>query len=114
MHLNKIGKKYKVINEFTGWPRQLDNCLSVEIKKYRKYDPMLFTDLLRFIRNKKNHYRELSPEVQALLGSTNESFINYFLEKFPKLMIVVDEFVRSKLIQDPVFNQYYSSDIARR
>lgn len=75
---------------------------------------MLFTDLLRFIRNKKNHYRELSPEAKSMLGSTNESFINYFLVKFPRLMIAVDEFVRSKLITDPVFGQYYSIDVQKK
>ena len=85
-----------------------------ELKKFRKYDPSLFTDLLRFIRNKKNHFRELSPEGKALLGETNESFINYFLEKFPRLMIALDEFVRSKLINDPVFAQYYSTDIVKK
>lgn len=86
-----------------GWPRQLDPCLVTELKKFRKYDPTLFTDLLRFIRNKKNHYRELPLEVKEILGETNESFMCYFLEKFPRLMIAVDEFVRSKLIADPVF-----------
>ena len=108
--LNKIGKKYKIVNEFTGWPRQLDPCLVSELKKFRKYDPTLFTDLLRFIRNKKNHYRELSDDIKQLLGETNESFMNYFLEKFPRLMIAVDEFVRSKLITDPIFGQYYNND----
>ena len=100
---SQIGKKYKIVNEFLGWPRQLDPCLVTELKKFRKYDPTLFTDLLRFIRNKKNHYRELPLEVKEILGETNESFMCYFLEKFPRLMIAVDEFVRSKLIADPVF-----------
>ena len=107
--LNKIGKKYKIVNEFLGWPKQLDQCLVSELKKFRKYDSYLFTDLLRFIRNKKNHYRELSNEVKLMLGETNETFMNYFLEKFPRLMIALDEFVRSKLIEDPVFGQYYKS-----
>lgn len=101
--LNKIGQKYKIINELSGWHRQLDPALVSELKKFRKYDPTLFTDLLRFIRNKKNHFRELSPEVKKILGETNQTFVNYFLIKFPKLMIAVDEFVRSKLINDPVF-----------
>lgn len=62
--LNKIGKKFKIINEFLGWPRQLDPCLLTELKKFRKYDSNQFTDLLRFIRNKKNHFRELPDEVK--------------------------------------------------
>ena len=105
--LNKIGKKYKNISQF-GWQRQLDPCLVNELKKFRKYDTQLFTDLLRFIRNKKNHYHELPDDVKQLLGDTNESFMVYFLTKFPRLMIAVDEFVRSKLKdEDPVFAQYY-------
>jgi len=94
-----------------GWQRQLDPCLVNELKKFRKYDTQLFTDLLRFIRNKKNHYHELPNEVKKLLGDTNESFMVYFLSRFPKLMIAVDEFVRSKLKdEDPVFAQYYQHD----
>lgn len=38
IQLNKIGKKFKIINEFVGWPRQLDSCLVTELKKFRKYD----------------------------------------------------------------------------
>ena len=81
-----------------------------EIKKFRKYDAQLFSDLLRFIRNKKNHYQELSEEAKALLGDTNNTFMKYFLGAFPRLMIATDEFVRSKLIDDPIFSQYYRQD----
>jgi hypothetical protein len=70
-HLNKIGKKYKIIGQM-GWSRQIDPSLANELKKFRKYDPMLFTDLLRFIRNKKNHYREIPEETRRLLGETND------------------------------------------
>ena len=75
-----------------------------ELTKYRKYDQLLFTDLLRFIRNKKNHYRELPDEVKMILGETNETFMIYFLKAFPSLMIAIDEFVRSKLFDDPIFS----------
>ena len=110
MQLNKIGKKHKIISDVGGWPRQIDQCLVADMKKYRKYDPTLLSDLLRFIRNKKNHFRELPDDVKALLGETNETFMTYFLTKFPRLMIAVDEFARSKLIDDPIFSQYYSND----
>ena len=83
----------------------------VELQKFRKYGQLLFTDLLRFIRNKKNHYRELSNDVKAILGETNESFMIYFMQAFPSMMIAVDEFVRSKLIDDPIFSQYYQNDL---
>lgn len=59
--------------------------------------------MLRFIRNKKNHYRELPNEVKVILGETNETFIIYFMKAFPSMMIAIDEFVRSKLFDDPIF-----------
>ena len=67
--------------------------------------------MLRFIRNKKNHYRELPGDVKAILGETNESFMIYFINAFPSMMIAVDEFVRSKLFDDPIFSQYYKNDL---
>jgi hypothetical protein len=50
-------------------------------------------------------------DVKAILGETNESFMIYFIQAFPSMMIAVDEFVRSKLIDDPIFSQYYQNDL---
>ena len=49
--------------------------------------------------------------MKAILGETNESFMIYFMQAFPSMMIAVDEFVRSKLIDDPIFSQYYQNDL---
>ena len=38
-----------------------------------------------------------------ILGETNETFIIYFMKAFPSMMIAIDEFVRSKLFDDPIF-----------
>jgi len=61
-----------------NWPNALHSSLVLELQKWRKYNYASFTDLLRFIRNKKNHYRELPEEAKVLVGSTNESYLKYF------------------------------------
>ena len=38
-----------------------------------------------------------------ILGETNETFIIYFMKAVPSMMIAIDEFVRSKLFDDPIF-----------
>lgn len=86
-----------------NWPNVLHSSLVLELQKWRKYNYASFTDLLRFIRNKKNHYRELPEEAKVLVGSTNESYLKYFAKCFPKMMITVDEFVQKNLLSDPLF-----------
>ncbi|KAG7470358.1 lysosomal alpha-glucosidase [Solea senegalensis] len=44
-------------------------------------------DLLRAMRNKKHHYRELPAEVQETLGSIPDDFVSYFTSRFPHLLM---------------------------
>ena len=44
-------------------------------------------DLLRAMRNKKNHYRELPADVQSSLGSIPDEFVAYFTSRFPLLLL---------------------------
>ena len=57
-----------------------------EINHFRKYDYHSVRDLIRLIRNKVSHYHELPKETRAALGKTPEHFVEYFLQKFPKLL----------------------------
>ena len=41
------------------------------------------------IRNKRIHFRELTSEIQTLLGDLPFGFLQYFTVKFPKLMVVL-------------------------
>ncbi|CDW79003.1 serine threonine-protein kinase endoribonuclease ire2 [Stylonychia lemnae] len=64
-----------------------------------------------FIRNKKNHFRELPEEAKQFLGSTNDSYLKYFAKLYPTMMLAVDEYVRRNLLSDPLFAQYYDPSI---
>ncbi|ESQ31980.1 hypothetical protein EUTSA_v10003683mg [Eutrema salsugineum] len=71
------------------WDEKLDSIFLDNIGRYRRYKFDSIRDLLRVIRNKLNHYRELPRELQELLGSVPEGFDRYFSSRFPKLLIQV-------------------------
>jgi len=80
------------------WMLNLDPFLVDNLGPYRKYKGNSLRDLLRVIRNKFNHFRDLPPDVQSKLGPVPEGFFKYFRDRFPKLFIctyvVIYEFVR--------------------
>lgn len=68
------------------WDREIDEALLEDSGRFRKYDPYSVLDLLRLIRNKKNHYHELGSATKEMFGSFPDGFLRYFESKFPKLL----------------------------
>ncbi|XP_043709123.1 serine/threonine-protein kinase/endoribonuclease IRE1a-like [Telopea speciosissima] len=64
-------------------------------------------DLLRLMRNKSNHYRELPKEIQEILGPVPEGFNGYFSRRFPKLLIEVYKVVRTYCREEGSFSKYF-------
>ena len=89
------------------WSCMLDEVLLRELNKYRKYNTASFADLLRFIRNKRNHFRELPPEGQKLLSKNNEKFLRYFSKRFPLMVIVSFNFIKDHLNGEDMFKPYF-------
>ena len=78
----------------------------LEKNKHRSYKATSVRDLLRVIRNKKHHFRELSAEVKQDLGETPEQFLNYFTSKFSRL--IVHSYIAMQLCKhEPLFSSYY-------
>ena len=71
------------------WDERMDTAFINDIGRYRRYKFDSVRDLLRVIRNKLNHYRELPKDIQGILGQVPEGFDNYFSTRFPKLVIEV-------------------------
>lgn len=58
--LEEVAKRYKVLETCgNDWSTVLDKVLLFELNKYWKYNLQSTADLLRFIRNKRNHFRDL-------------------------------------------------------
>ncbi|KAL0213609.1 hypothetical protein RCL1_007235 [Eukaryota sp. TZLM3-RCL] len=92
----------------TGWMALFDSTFLAELGKHRKYNSNSVRDLLRVVRNKKNHYRDLSHELRQYLGPLPSGYLNYFTSRFPKLVMCCVVFLRSNqcLHSEEVFQKY--------
>ncbi|VDN59955.1 unnamed protein product [Dracunculus medinensis] len=70
-----------------NWRDVICPALSDDLKKFRSYKGHSVRDLLRAMRNKKHHYRELPEEVRISLGDIPEQFVHYFTSRFPELLM---------------------------
>uniref|UniRef100_A0A4W5QM37 Serine/threonine-protein kinase/endoribonuclease IRE1 n=1 Tax=Hucho hucho TaxID=62062 RepID=A0A4W5QM37_9TELE len=69
------------------WREHITVPLQTDLRKFRSYKGGSVRDLLRAMRNKKHHYRELPAEVQETLGSIPDDFVSYFTSRFPHLLL---------------------------
>lgn len=67
------------------------NIISVELqedlRKFRTYRGNSVRDLLRAMRNKKHHYRQLPDALKQSLGAVPDEFVTYFTSRFPQLLL---------------------------
>ncbi|KOX79225.1 Serine/threonine-protein kinase/endoribonuclease ire-1 [Melipona quadrifasciata] len=68
------------------WRLLIDVEVAIDLRKYRSYRGESVRDLLRALRNKKHHYRELSLQAQENLGYIPDKFADYWLSRFPRLL----------------------------
>ncbi|GAB1607689.1 serine/threonine-protein kinase/endoribonuclease IRE1-like, partial [Argonauta hians] len=80
----EIGSELVIKND---WKTHISEELQEDLKKFRSYDGRSVKDLIRAMRNKRNHYKELPEAVQRSLGSFPTEFIEYFTSRFPRLLL---------------------------
>ena len=69
------------------WHSLLEPAVREDLRKHRSYRGRSVRDLLRAIRNKKHHYRELTEEAKALYGEMPGEFADYWTSRFPRLVM---------------------------
>lgn len=60
-----------------SWAAKLDAEFMGNLGKYRKYNFGSLRDLLRVIRNKHNHFREMPESLQERVGRNADAFVGY-------------------------------------
>ncbi|KAL1225547.1 Serine/threonine-protein kinase/endoribonuclease IRE1a [Cardamine amara subsp. amara] len=93
------------------WDEKLEDVFITNIGRYRRYKYDSIRDLLRVIRNKLNHYRELPSEIQELVGTVPEGFDEYFAIRFPKLLIEVYRVITLHCREEEIFKKYFNCNI---
>ncbi|KAK7250757.1 hypothetical protein RIF29_33413 [Crotalaria pallida] len=89
------------------WNEKLESAFLNNIGRYRRYKFDSVRDLLRVMRNKLNHYRELPHEIQELVGPVPEGFNDYFASRFPKLLIEVYKVICLYCKEEECFQRYF-------
>ncbi|KAH6807990.1 Endoribonuclease/protein kinase IRE1-like protein [Perilla frutescens var. frutescens] len=90
------------------WNEKLDSSFLNNIGHYRRYRFHSVRDLLRVMRNKLNHYREIPAEIQELIGPVPEGFDRYFSSRFPKLLIEVYKVMITYCSKEDSFAKYFN------
>ncbi|KAI9850564.1 MAG: bifunctional endoribonuclease/protein kinase ire1 [Thelocarpon superellum] len=89
--------------------RKLDKAFIDTLGKQRKYTGSKILDLLRALRNKKNHYQDMPEHVKAHVGPLPHGYLSYWTTKFPMLLLqcyfVV---VECRLEELPRFRLYFA------
>jgi len=107
--LEEVARRFKILDGCNNdWSTVLDRVLLYELNKYRKYNLQSAADLIRFIRNKRNHFWDLPDAGQKLLSKSSEKFLRYFTKKLPNLTIMCYVFTRDHLEQEDVFWSYFN------
>ncbi len=89
------------------WVPKLDPSLLENLGRYRKYNAAAVRDLLRVIRNKMSHFRELPAKVQATVGSPPDAFYRYFASRFPGLLLHAYAFAARECAHESMFRRYF-------
>ncbi|KAF2854503.1 hypothetical protein T440DRAFT_464658 [Plenodomus tracheiphilus IPT5] len=66
---------------------KLDHGFINSLGKQRKYTGDRMLDLLRALRNKKNHYEDMDDGVKAKVGSLPSGYLRYWSVRFPRLLM---------------------------
>ncbi|XP_044759488.1 serine/threonine-protein kinase/endoribonuclease IRE1 [Coccinella septempunctata] len=97
------GGMYVVFND---WGDHIDQDLVIDLRKFRTYYGRSVRDLLRAMRNKKHHFRELTEAARQILGEIPDSFTYYWIDKFP-LLLIHTYLTMQCVSHENIFSGYY-------
>jgi serine/threonine-protein kinase/endoribonuclease IRE1 len=85
-------------------PREFVDSLG----KQRKYTGTKLLDLLRALRNKRNHYEDMSESLKRSVGSLPDGYLCFWTTRFPSLLIHCWDIVYNlELENSDRFREYY-------
>lgn len=103
---------WAVLDKKRNFLEKLDRGFVASLGKQRKYTGDRMLDLLRALRNKKNHYEDMDETIKARVGPLPDGYLKYWTTKFPKLLMscyrcVVD----CGLQEEPRFRVYFEAQV---
>lgn len=90
------------------WHKALDRVVFAGLTRHRYYLVACVHDLLRVIRNKRNHFSETPAAIQEIIGNTPEAAWLYFRARFPRLLLEIYRVMeRFKSASDGSLDAFY-------
>ncbi|KAH7391952.1 hypothetical protein BKA66DRAFT_413028 [Pyrenochaeta sp. MPI-SDFR-AT-0127] len=103
---------YDVLDHKRNFLAKLDHSFINSLGKQRKYTGDRMLDLLRALRNKKNHYEDMDEAVKAKVGSLPSGYLRYWTTKFPQLLMSCYECVLDCGLQgESRFRPYFEGQV---
>jgi len=90
-----------------GWFCKFDDDFMDNLGKYRKYKDDKLLDLLRAMRNKHHHFRDMPESLALKMGPLPDGFYFYFAKKFPKLLMVTYRMIKANLSDDEMLREFF-------
>ncbi|KAH6612520.1 hypothetical protein C7974DRAFT_405748 [Boeremia exigua] len=98
----------EILDKRMNFLAKLDTAFINSLGKQRKYTGDRILDLLRALRNKKNHYEDMDDNVKAKVGPLPHGYLRYWTTKFPTLLMSCYEAVQQcDLASAPRFKPYF-------
>ncbi|KAJ5638925.1 Serine/threonine-protein kinase ppk4 [Penicillium herquei] len=77
----------QVIGPEMDFLRLLPRDFKDNLGKQRKYTGSRMLDLLRALRNKRNHYNDMPEQLKTHIGGLPEGYLNFWTIRFPSLLM---------------------------
>lgn len=89
----------EVIGPRADFLAKLDKVFVDTLGKQRKYSGNRLLDLLRALRNKKNHYEDMPEDVKKRVGPLAGGYLSYWCNRFPRLLMACYEVIHDARLQ---------------
>lgn len=89
--------------------RTLPDSFVENLGKMRKYNGAKMLDLLRALRNKRNHYIDMPDHVKEYIGGLPHGYLDFWVSRFPALLMSCYSIILElKLTDTDRFRQYFT------
>lgn len=100
----EAGARFVILNG--DWTTKFDKDFMDNLGKYRKYSGSKLMDLLRALRNKYHHFMDLPEELAAVMSPIPSGFYDYFVLRFPNLLMITYSIVKDNLQDDQILSKF--------
>lgn len=90
-HLESMGPR--VMGSDQDFLRLLPRDFKDSLGKQRKYTGSKMLDLMRALRNKRNHYNDMSEHLKAHIGGLPQGYLQFWTVRFPSLLMTCHEVI---------------------